>query len=371
VRLCDYCALEIQDEAVYCRYCHRQLRSYAGIRGKIRCPYCAEWIERDAAECEFCDHVLTPAEPEPEPEPPPVEPAAPPRQAWDPRDVLLEDIAAPTGGPPEPPPPRRSRFFGMGVKSGEPAHTGEESAFAPETEIEIPRKRVGLFGLGRSGKEPPALEPLPPEPAVPAALWGASYIEQTPLPPSPDLVTRGRGKPPPPPQPTSAEGGRGKGCSSLLIVLIFVVAAAVVLALVFRSGMPDLASLLPPSPQPTATQLLPTAAVLPTFPPATPVPQGTPGEPQIANCLGWDEVTAEDVGQTLCVYGDLRRWFAADEIPFVALFSEERGTFAIVDREGIHYEVQPGSCIMVTGEVELMAGTRPFIDADGTPLTCP
>jgi len=369
VRLCDYCALEIQDEAVYCRYCHRQLKSYAGIRGKIRCPFCAEWIEREATECEYCECALTPPEPEPEPEPPPA--AAPPRPTWDPRDVLLEESSTPAGLPAEPAPQRRSRFFGLGSRSQATPGALDDSPFTPDVESEAPQKGGGLFGLGRSRKEPPALEPLPPEPSVPAPLWGSSYVEQTPLTPSPDLVKRGRRKPPPPPPPSAGEPSRGGSSSTILLVLLLLVLVTVGLFFVLRSGLPSLPALIPAAPPPTTTQPLPTAAVLPTSPPETPGAQGTPGQALGGSCLRWEEVTLAAAGQTLCVYGDLKRWFAAEEIPFVALFSEVRGSFAIVDRTGIHYEAQPGSCITATGEVEVMGGTRPFIDADGELLTCP
>ncbi len=206
---------------------------------------------------------------------------------------------------------------------------------------------------------------------VPAPLWGSSYVEQTPLTPSPDLVKRGRRKPPPPPPPSAGEPSRGGSSSTILLVLFLLVLVTVGLFFVLRSGLPSLPALIPAAPPPTTTQPLPTAAVLPTSPPETPGAQGTPGQALGGSCLRWEEVTLAAAGQTLCVYGDLKRWFAAEEIPFVALFSEVRGSFAIVDRTGIHYEAQPGSCITATGEVEVMGGTRPFIDADGELLTCP
>jgi hypothetical protein len=44
MRKCDFCAQEIQDEAVYCRHCHRDLPRNERLAGKKRCAYCAEWI---------------------------------------------------------------------------------------------------------------------------------------------------------------------------------------------------------------------------------------------------------------------------------------------------------------------------------------
>lgn len=153
----------------------------------------------------------------------------------------------------------------------------------------------------------------------------------------------------------------------MLAMLALIAVFALVL---FRSGLPSLPALFPALPAPTATLPPATAAVLPTAPAETPSAQGTPGVPAVANCLRWEEVSLADTGKTMCVYGEVKRWFAADEIPFVALFSEERGTFAIIDRTTVHYEAQPGVCIMATGRVEVMAGTRPFLDADGELLTC-
>jgi hypothetical protein len=141
-------------------------------------------------------------------------------------------------------------------------------------------------------------------------------------------------------------------------------------------GAPLLAQLLATDtpPPPTAT-VAPTSTLsrAPTLPPETESAaaiEGTQATAGPSGCLSWEQVTIEDAGKELCVYGVIRRWFAVDEVPFVAIFSEEAGTFALIDRTGVH-DVGPGDCIMGTGLVEVMRGTRPNIDLQGNVQPCP
>ena len=124
-----------------------------------------------------------------------------------------------------------------------------------------------------------------------------------------------------------------------------------------------------PIPEPTSTRrpapALPTeikdSAILPTV---VGTPSSDPG------CVSWETITLEDEGSEACVYGVIKRWWAGDEIPFISIFSEEEGTFSIIDRTGRH-PVGPESCIMVRGIVEIMGGVRPNIDAQGVIEECP
>ena len=125
-----------------------------------------------------------------------------------------------------------------------------------------------------------------------------------------------------------------------------------------------------PIPQPTAT-LRPA----PTLPPeATEDPGILPteigGATTVPGCVLWDAVTLEHEGEELCAYGVIKRWWAGEEIPFIAIFSEDEGTFAIIDRTTRH-PVGPGSCILARGVIEVMGGTRPNIDAQGVIEGCP
>jgi len=100
------------------------------------------------------------------------------------------------------------------------------------------------------------------------------------------------------------------------------------------------------------------------LPPEVGTPSSEPG------CVSWEAITVEDEGSEACVYGVIKRWWAGDEIPFIAIFSEEEGTFSIIDRT-TRYPVGPDSCIMARGIVEVMGGVRPNIDADGDLEDCP
>jgi hypothetical protein len=138
-------------------------------------------------------------------------------------------------------------------------------------------------------------------------------------------------------------------------------------AYAFRSVIP---AALAPTPTATATSTPPPTSAttaLSTTPSST--SQAVVATP--ADCLQWNKVSLQDARKTMCVYGVVKRWFAAGDLPFVAIFSEDPGTFALVDREHAHGDVRPGECIRGEGEIEVMSGTRPFIDIAGTVLPCP
>ena len=130
------------------------------------------------------------------------------------------------------------------------------------------------------------------------------------------------------------------------------------------------------TPIPLPTQTLRSAPTLPPeiestvegssglLPPGDGTPFSEPG------CVSWEAITVEDAGSEACVYGVIKRWWAGDEIPFIAIFSEEEGTFSIIDRT-TRYPVGPDSCIMARGTVEIMGGVRPNIDAEGKLEDCP
>jgi hypothetical protein len=145
-------------------------------------------------------------------------------------------------------------------------------------------------------------------------------------------------------------------------------------ALAVGPGKPYIAQLLAPQatateiPPPSETATLDTAATLAfesagtTQSEATATVAATPTTEAV--CVEWDQVSLADAGKELCVFGVVRRWFSVEDIPFVAIFSEDPGTFAFIDHTTDYPQVRPGTCITATGPIEVMRGVRPYIDVE-------
>jgi hypothetical protein len=112
-------------------------------------------------------------------------------------------------------------------------------------------------------------------------------------------------------------------------------------------------------------------STLTALPAASETLQPTPIPTVSSGCVSWEQVSLEYEGEVMCVYGVIKRWFASGDIPFVVIFSEDLGTFAFVDYTRTFSEAKPGTCITAEGPIEIMRGTRPFIDLDGVLELCP
>jgi hypothetical protein len=89
-------------------------------------------------------------------------------------------------------------------------------------------------------------------------------------------------------------------------------------------------------------------------------------------CLDWSKVSSEDVGKNLCVQGVVKRWFASGDLAAVVIFSEDPGTFIMVQSTAPDPRIKPGSCLQARGQVEIMGGVRPFIRlTEETLSACP
>lgn len=151
----------------------------------------------------------------------------------------------------------------------------------------------------------------------------------------------------------------------LACISIVVILGRPLIGSIFAAA-PEATETITPTATPTKRSIPGTSVSTLTKATDTPPPVSESG----ADCVSWDSVGADNVGEKLCVYGVVRRWFASGDIPFVAIFSEDLGTFAFIDRTTTYSRVRPGTCVTATGTVKLMRSVRPHIEVQGDLEIC-
>ena len=81
------------------------------------------------------------------------------------------------------------------------------------------------------------------------------------------------------------------------------------------------------------------------------------------NCTLWSDITIENVGQEICIYGEYQEIYERDDGTHVMIFADEPGSFNIWSNPKPmwwYLNSIDGTCIMIKGEV-MTSGVRPMI----------
>lgn len=353
MRKCPHCNNDIQDEAVFCRFCRRDVDPPLWLTSLHKCPFCAEWVERGIDACPLCGKILVEGGSQPsESDSQPVEEPGEQPGRMDPlqrlRQVASQKAAEEEPQeeqPSEPPKPFIS----------EPEVPPLEVAPEPEAE---PRQRPSLLSRKLvppvSGEFRRSRVEMFQESDDDISLWSTNKEPAKP-----------------PRREVKIVSSNTLRRAAVWLAAILIPAGLLVLALGpgkpyiedFINSLSDLSLAGAPEATESTISQDETPFVAPTLPPAG-------GTEESDACISWDEVTDEMRGDVVCVEGVVKRWFSIPDMPFVAIFTEEVGTFAIVDRIGPHPEIRPGTCLQATGPIEVMRGPRPFIDIAGEIVLC-
>ncbi|MGB2895159.1 MAG: hypothetical protein WBB65_03210 [Anaerolineales bacterium] len=329
MRSCPHCNKEIQDEAVFCRFCRRDIDPPLWLTSLQKCRFCAEWVERGIERCPLCGRELL---------------------AEQPFSVDIEGSE------------HSESLLGRLKPSLEKK---PESAGDAHPEVED----VSEVAYSKSPREKVKTPYRPAESEEGLAILHDRRLDSdrdfdplAGLLPSPDKEI-----------PEDDQEQRSFSRPTIIrwvLISAGIIAAAAILIVVIRSL--DLSSLFAQRERTPVSTGAPSIAPTTAAAMATERPEGSPSpeptitpEPEESGCMRWDKISLDSEGETLCVYGVIKRWFQVGEIPYVAIFSEEMGTFEIIDYTRTYPEFKSGTCVMVEGEIEIMRNVRPFIDANG------